>query len=66
VSEKLAKLYLYQMLKGLVFIHEMRFVHCNLSMEAIRVTQTGKIKIGDFEQSNMITLAGECNSSTAE
>ena len=59
LSEKLAKLYLYQMLRAIALIHERRLVHCNLTMSAIRVSQTGILKLCDFELSTLTTLAGD-------
>ncbi|TNJ30348.1 Kinase, STE STE11 [Giardia muris] len=48
LDETLISLYLFQVLKGLMFIHYNGYAHGRLSPEHILITTDGSVKLGDF------------------
>lgn len=52
-----AKAFISQILKGLVKVHRMNIIHCDISPETIMVTDAGEIKLLDFGATRYVTTA---------
>lgn len=55
LSEKVAKSYLWQLLKGISFCHSRRILHRDLKLQNILVSKDGNIKLADFGLARIVT-----------
>lgn len=53
-TEPIIKAIIYQIIKGLVILHDMSVIHRDLKPENILLSKSGKVKIGDFGMSRFI------------
>ena len=53
-DEKLIKLYVRQILEGLIYLHDVGIVHRNIKNSNILIDGTGVVKITDFVVSNLL------------
>ena len=53
-NEKLIKLYVKQILEGLIYLHDLEIVHRNINNSNILVDGNGTVKLSDFVVSNIL------------
>lgn len=56
-AAKDAQIFIKQILQGLVEVHKMNIIHCDICPENIMVTNSGKIKLMDFGATRYVTTA---------
>lgn len=56
-SAEEARVFIKNILKGLSKVHQLNIVHCDISPEAIMVTDSGDIKLLDFGATRYVTTA---------
>ena len=54
-EEELIKKYIRQILNGLEYLHSKNMIHLNLNPNNVLVDSSGKIKISDYIEFNIIT-----------
>ncbi|CDW86994.1 cyclin-dependent kinase 3 [Stylonychia lemnae] len=54
VSENLAKVYLYQILKSVTLIHNKLIIHNSISLSNLKITNKGHLKLSGFEKSQCL------------
>lgn len=59
LNEKLLKIYIYQIVKGISYLHSKRIVHRDIKCANILISQDGVVKLSDFGVSSCLSISSD-------